>query len=177
MHRLFVAIRLPRPIRERLLSLVGGVPGARWQSDDQLHLTVRFIGEVDRRQAEDVATALLSIAFPPFDIALQGAGHFGQGTRAGALWIGVTPHDRLLALHRKVDHACRRAGLPPEGRAYLPHITVARLSRTAGPVERFLETASAAASEPFTVDSFCLYESTLGSERATYEVAERYPLR
>ncbi len=176
MHRLFVAIRLPRPIRERLLALMGGVPGARWQTEDQLHLTLRFIGEIDRRQAEDFAAALLSIAFPPFEIALQGAGHFGQGTRAGALWIGVTAHDPLAALHRKVDQACLRAGLPPEGRAYFPHITVARLPRTAGPVEPFLETASAVSSEPFTVDSFCLYESSLGSEGATYEIAERYRL-
>lgn len=176
MHRLFTAIRLPRPIREHLLALMGGVPGARWQSDDQLHLTLRFVGEVDRDRAEDLAAALLSVTCPPFDIALNGAGHFGQGTRAGALWIGVTPHDPLAALHKKVDQACRRAGLPPEGRAYLPHITIARLGRTAGPVEPFLETVSATASEPFIVDSFCLYESTLGSEGATYEIVERYRL-
>lgn len=176
MHRLFVAIRLPRPIRTRLLALMGGVPGARWQTEDQLHLTLRFIGEVDRRRAEDLTAALLSATFPPFEIALQGAGHFGQGTRAGALWFGVTPHDRLAALHRKIDQACRRAGLPPEGRAYLPHITVARLPRVAGAADSFLEMASAIASEPFAVDSFCLYESTLGSAGATYEIAERYRL-
>ena len=177
MHRLFVAVRLPAAIRARLLDLMGGVPGARWQTDDQLHLTLRFIGQVDAHLADDVAAALLGVSHPPFDIALHGAGHFGRGSRAGALWVGVTPHDALAALHKKVDAACRRAGLPSEGRAYLPHITVARVGRSAGPVDPFLSLASATASEPFTVDSFCLYESTLGGEGATYEIVERYRLR
>lgn len=176
MHRLFVAIRLPGPIRARLLDVMGGVPGARWQTDEQLHLTLRFIGEVDAHVADDLAAALLGVTHPPFEVALAGAGHFSRGGRSGALWIGVSPHDALASLHKKVDGACRRAGLPSEGRAYLPHITVARLGRTAGPVDPFLRLASATASEPFTVDSFCLYESTLGSEGATYEIVERYRL-
>lgn len=176
MHRLFVAIRPPRAIREKLSSLMGGVTNARWQSDDQLHLTLRFIGSVDARVADDIATALLGVSARPFDIALNGAGQFGKHSRAGALWIGVTPHEALAALHKKVDAACRRAGLPPEGRAYLPHITVARLNRSAGPVEPFLAAASATRSEPFTVEGFCLYESTLGSEGASYEIVERYSL-
>lgn len=176
MHRLFVAIRPPRAIRERLLGLMGGIPGARWQTHDQLHLTVRFIGQVDGNVADDVAAALLGVTGAPFEISLSGAGHFGRGSRAGALWIGIAPHAPLSGLHKKIDAACRRAGLPPEGRAYLPHITVARLGRTAGPVEPFIDAASAVTSEPFTVDSFCLYESTLGSQGASYEVAARYRL-
>lgn len=175
-HRLFVALRPPRSIRERLLVMMEGVPGARWQSDDQLHLTLRFIGEIDRHQGEDVAAALASIHAPAFDVALQGAGLFAPGSRAGALWIGVAPHAPLVALHQKIEGACRRAGLPPEGRAYLPHITVARLGRTAGPVEPFLQVAAAVASEPFTIDSFVLYESTLSPDGAHYHVVERYRL-
>ena len=177
MHRLFVAVRPPAAVRAALLARMGGVPGARWQTDDQLHLTLRFVGEVERRQAEDVATALMGVRTAPFAVALSGAGRFGEGSRAGALWIGVAPHEPLVALHKKIDQACRRAGLPPEGRAYLPHITVARLGRASGPAEPFLQTAAAARSEPFTVDSFCLFESVLGSAGATYEVVERYPLR
>ena len=57
MHRLFVALRPPVPVRDHLLDLMHGVEGARWQSDDQLHLTLRFIGEVDRHQASDIAAA------------------------------------------------------------------------------------------------------------------------
>src|SRR3546814_10503522 len=61
MHRLFVAIRPPAAIRKALLSIMGGVEGARWQSDDQLHLTLRFIGEVDRHRADDIAAALATV--------------------------------------------------------------------------------------------------------------------
>lgn len=176
MHRLFAAIRPPRMVREHLLALMGGVPGARWQTDDQIHLTLRFIGEIDRHLAEDVAAALASVHVPRFDISLNGAGQFGEGTRAGSLWIGVTPHAPLTALHKKIDQACRRAGLPSEGRAYLPHITVARLGRSAGPAEGFLAATSTASGAPFTVDSFSLYESWLHADGATYEIVERYPL-
>lgn len=176
MHRLFVALRPPAVIRDRLVSTNGGVPGARWQTDEQIHLTLRFIGTVDRRQADDVATALGNVHVPPFAIALDGCGRFGEGSRSGSLWIGVSPHAPLVALHKKVEQACRRAGLPPEGRAYLPHITVARLARGAGPADAFLSANAALTSEPFVVDSFGLYESTLGGEGATYTLAERYRL-
>ena len=76
MHRLFVAIRPPRPIRERLMAAMGGISGARWQSDDQLHLTLRFIGEVDRHRAGDVHAALGAIRHPALEIALNGIGTF-----------------------------------------------------------------------------------------------------
>lgn len=174
MHRLFVAIRLPRAVRERLLAIAGGVFGVRWQTDDQLHLTLRFVGDVDRHGAEDVAAALLSVNARPFDVALIGGGRFGEGTRAGSLWIGVAPHESLVALHKKIDAACRRAGVPSERRAYLPHITVGRFGRTAGLADAFLERAAAATGAPFTIDSFGLYESRLGSEGAAYELVERY---
>ncbi len=176
MHRLFVAIRLPIAVRTRLLDLMGGVNNARWQSDDQLHLTLRFIGGVDRHRAEDVAAALASVGAPRFEASLKGAGQFLQGSRGGSLWVGVTPHGPFHALHKKVDEACRRAGLPSEGRAYLPHITVARLGRTAGPVDAFVQGASRMADDLFVVDTFCLYESRLGGEGATYQIVERYRL-
>ncbi len=175
MHRLFVAIRPPRHIREQLLGLMGGVPNARWQEDDQLHLTVRFIGEVDRHQAEDIAAALGSVRQQPFEVALAGVGSFAKRGK-GALWAGVEPQSELKSLHKKVDQACLRVGVPPDNRAYHPHITIARLGRSAGPVEPFIHRWAGLSSAPFPVDSLCLFESRLGSEGAAYSVAERYPL-
>ena len=175
MHRLFVAIEPPPSIRERLLGLMGGVPGARWQSDEQLHLTIRFIGEVDRHQAGDIAAVLGSVHHPRFEIALAGAGSFGKRGK-GALWAGVAPPDELKALHKKVDQACLRVGVEPDTRAYHPHITLARLGRNAGPVEPFIQQWAGLSSAPFGVDNLCLYESRLGSEGASYSIVERYPL-
>lgn len=176
MHRLFVAIRPPQSVRERLLGVMGGVRGARWQADDQLHLTLRFIGEVDRRVAEDVASALQSVHHPSFEIALDRIGCFERRGQPEVLWAGVTPHDQLKTLHKKVDQACQRAGLPPEGRAYAPHITLARMKRGNGPIAGLVETSGGLSSAPFRVESVCLYESQLTPEGAVYTIVERYPL-
>lgn len=175
MYRLFVAIRPPDAIRERLLSLMGGVQQARWQSDDQLHLTLRFIGEVDRHQAEDIDAALSSVRHGAFEIALSGVGSFGSRAK-GAVWAGVTPHDELKPLHKKLDQALARVGIPPEHRAYHPHITLARLGRQAGPADPFLERWAGLSSPNFPVEQICLYESRLGSQGASYTILERYPL-
>jgi RNA 2',3'-cyclic 3'-phosphodiesterase len=176
MHRLFVAIRPPLPVRQRLLASMGGISGARWQSDDQLHLTLRFIGEVDRHLAGDVHAALGGIRHAPFALALNGLGSFDRRGFPGAVWVGVTPHEQVKALHKKVDSALARVGLPPDERAFLPHITIARLNRSAGPIGNLLEEAGGLSSPAFTVDSFALFESDLTHEAAVYSVVERYPL-
>lgn len=176
MHRLFVGFRPPLAIRTQLLALAGGVPGARWQDDAQLHCTLRYIGEVERPVAEDVATALAGVRFAPFTLTVAGIGEFDARGRPNALWAGLRPHDTVTQLHHKIDQALVRVGLAPERRAYLPHITLARMNAAAGANDPFLETHAGLASAPFTVDNFLLYESHLGREGASYEAIGRYPL-
>ncbi len=155
---------------------MGGISGARWQSDDQLHLTLRFIGEVDRHRAGDVHAALGAIHQPRFEIALNGIGAFDRRGWPDAVWAGVTPHEPLKALHKKVDAALARVGIEPDQRAFLPHITLARLKRSSGPVGNLLESSGGLASPPFTVDHFALFESDLTPDGAVYSIVERYPL-
>jgi 2'-5' RNA ligase len=176
MFRLFVALKPPPPMRSALLAAMGGVPGARWQSDDQLHLTLRFVGEVDRHQAEDIAAALGGVRHPPVDFALAGLGSFDRRDRMDTLWVGISPHDEVRSLHDAVARALARAGVPPEGRAFLPHITIARFSRGAAP--RGLIPAGDLTPAPIAArcDHFLLYESTLGAEGSTYTAVERYRL-
>lgn len=177
MHRLFVALRPPKAIRGRLLGAMGGVPGARWQDDAQLHLTLRYIGEVEPHAAEDVALVLGSVRHAPVELRLDGCGVFDDSRgRPNAIWADVSPREPLAALHRKVDAAIVRAGLEPERRAYLPHITLARMSGSAGPVDCWLAEHAALASEPFAIDAMVLYESRLGHGGASYEPVARYPL-
>lgn len=176
MHRLFVALRPPPAIRERLLDLMEGVAGARWQDDEQLHLTLRFIGEVEAPVADDVLAALRSVAHKPFALALNGVGSFGKGGRPHTLWAGVAPHDEVAHLHRKVDQAIVRAGLAPERRAFAPHITIARMARSAGPADAFLARHAGLASPPFPVSAFGLYESHMGRGGASYELIERFTM-
>lgn len=177
MHRLFVGFRPPAAIRAQLQALAGGVAGARWQSDAQLHCTLRYIGEVERPVAEDVAVALGNVRFAPFELAIAGVGEFDSRGRPNALWAGVRPHETVSQLHQKIDQALVRIGLPPERRAYLPHITLARMNVAAGATARFLESHAGVASAPFPIDTFLLFESHLGRDGASYEAIERYPLR
>jgi 2'-5' RNA ligase len=176
MHRLFVAIRPPASIRQLLLAATGGISGARWQTDEQLHLTLRFIGEVDRHRAGDIHAALGGVHHPPFALALNGIGCFDRRGFPDAVWAGVTPLDEVKSLHKKLDAGLRRVGVEPDERAFLPHITIARLNRSAGPIGNLLEEAGGLSSPPFIVDHFALFESDLTHEAAVYSLIERYPL-
>ena len=176
MHRLFVGLTLPAPIRAQLLSIMGGVSGARWQSEAQLHLTIRFIGPVDRPTAADIDAALSGLSARPVEIALAGLGLFDRRGFADSLWAGLRPHAPLQALHNKVDQTLRKAGIAPDTQSYLPHVTLARLNRNTGPLDAFMTAHNDLGSAPFRIDQLCLYESHLTQEGATYTVLAHYPL-
>jgi 2'-5' RNA ligase len=176
MHRLFVAIRPPEDVRDLLIDAMDDTPELRWVGDEQLHLTLRFIGEVERPLAEDVAVALGRLSFDRFSLALSGVGKF-EKHRNGALWAGVQPKDHLKALATKVERACQSVGLEPERRNFHPHITLARWK---GPpprqVDAFMTQHARLTSEPWEVDRFILYESRLGRKGPHYEDMAEYPL-
>ena len=176
MHRLFVALRPPRPMREVLLAAMGDVLGARWQADEQLHLTLRFIGEVDRHAAEDVAAALGSVSHPAFALRIDGLGCFDRRGRIDSIWAGVAPHDPLRSLHVAVSRALVRAGIKPEERAFIPHITLARFSRGQEPPMPLPMQRLWPAPVEAQFDHFMLFESELGASGAAYSVIERYKL-
>ena len=176
MHRLFVAVRPPVAIRSLLLAAMGGVSGARWQSDDQLHVTLRFIGEVDRHQASDIHAALGAVHQASFEIAVSGLGTFDRRGQPEVIWAGLAPHAPLAALHKKIDQALTRVGVEPDRRAFHPHVTLARLKRTSGPVDNLIGGAGGLSSPPFLIDALALYESRLTPEGAVYSAIERYPL-
>ena len=96
MIRLFVALELPATVRERLAGLGGGVPGARWTEVHNLHLTVRFIGEVENGLIPDIDEALAGVSAPAFDLVLDGVGQFGSGSRSRILWGGVERNEALF---------------------------------------------------------------------------------
>ncbi len=176
MHRLFVAIRPPQPIRDLLIDAMDDSPDFRWQDDGQLHLTLRFVGEIDRPLGEDLAAGLGRIRAPRFSIRVKGVGRF-EARRAGALWAGVEPKEPLAALAAKVERVCVGVGLDPERRTFHPHITLARWKGRRGhELMRFLERQRTLASDPFEVDAFTLFESRLGRSGAHYEEVAAYPL-
>ncbi|MBX7496466.1 RNA 2',3'-cyclic phosphodiesterase [Qipengyuania sp. 6B39] len=175
-HRLFVALRPPRPIRDSLIACMHGVERARWQDDGQLHLTLRYVGEVDRNTANDLAEALGSITVPAFTVTLADTGLFERKGVPHTLWAGVKRSDALLRLQRKVERVCQSVGLPAEGRKFTAHVTLARLNGASGPVQSFLARTAGQRFGSWLADGFALYESHLRPEGSLYEEMVGYPL-
>ncbi len=179
MPRLFVALRPPPEIRASVRALMTGVPGARWQSDAQLHVTLRYIGDVDAGVTQDIITALGAVRLPPIAAQLAGVGAFDRRDRVHTLWVGVTPHDELCRLQRDVDRALEGLGLELEVRAFVPHITVARLALgadAAAEIAQWQQRHAAIASAAFGFTHFTLYDSHLVASGAEYREIARLQL-
>jgi 2'-5' RNA ligase len=176
MHRLFVAIPPPEAIRDLLVDAMDEDPELRWVGDEQLHLTLRFIGEVERPLANDLAAALGTVRFEAFVLRIDGVGRFDRRS-GGALWVGVEPKPPVAALAAKVERVCQEVGLPPDRRAFHPHITLARWKgRSSRAADRIVERTRGLSSEPFPVDRFILFESHLSRHGPHYEEVAHYEL-
>lgn len=175
-HRLFVGIRPPVEIRDILIDLMEDVEGARWQDDDQLHLTLRYIGEVDRHLANDLADGLGRIEFAPFDLQIESTGYFERKGVPHTLWAGVGRNDKLRALQQRIERVCVSNGLEPTHRKFHPHITLARLNRSSGPIAAFLARTANLRLTDWQVESYILYESHLRPSGSIYEEIVRFPL-
>ena len=174
--RLFVALSLPDAVAQSLMLIQGGVPGARWQAREQLHLTLRFIGDVEGRDAGMLDAALAGILAPGFSLQLHGVGQFGNKL-PHALWAGVRPNAALEHLQRKVDNAIRRVGQPQDAHKFAPHVTLARLRNP--DQSRMLDwlTYNALYTSPeFPVGAFHLYSSRLTSDGSLYRIEQDYEL-
>lgn len=178
MPRLFTALDLPDPIQDELDALEAPIEGFRWLEADQRHLTLRFIGEVDRGAYREIAEALTGIEGLPFELTLRGIGHFPPRGAPQTLWAGVEPNPELDRLKQAADRALREAGLDRDPRRFLPHVTLARL-RHPPPHDAFaayLMRHALFRSSPFIVQGFGLYSSRLHPDGARYIEEERYDL-
>ncbi len=175
--RLFVAIALPEDLRAHLSRLQQGVPAARWVDPDNLHLTLRFIGEADGIEAHDLDAALTQVRAARFDVTLAGVDRFGQGRKSRALWVGVKPVPELDRLRRKVEQAVRAAGFVPEGRKFKPHVTLARFKGDPGlRLHDHLAHHATFRAESFEAREFVLFSSLLTQAGAIYTPEAAYPL-
>jgi len=177
MPRLFIAVDLPDTIKENLRSMSFGIPGAKWIGPEQLHLTVRFIGEVGGALFLDVKTILEEIRLASFSLQLKGVGFFPPRGAPRVLWIGLEKNDPLQRLRKKIDSSLLRVKVEPEGRKFSPHITLARLKNS--PVQKitnFLSGNGLFSQEPFQVEDFKLYSSILSPKGAFHRVERIYPL-
>jgi len=177
--RLFAALDLPDDVAERVLTLMKGVAGAKWRPRENLHLTLRFFGDVPEPVADDIDAALGEAAEVngPFELQLKGAGSFG-GADPRALWIGARESAELTKLAKDCERAARRAGLKPESQKFKPHVTVAYLHNA--PLDRvqsFEQRLALFEARPFLVERFGLYSSQVRkSAPSLYRLEAEYPL-
>jgi len=176
MPRLFTGIEIPPAIGEALALLRGGLPGARWTEPDSYHLTLRFIGDIDERMADEVADRLSRVRRPAFSVALEGLGSFGS-RRPHAIVARATVPPALGELQAELERIMQRIGLPPETRKFMPHVTLARLRGTsAEEVAEYLSLRGGFTTAAFPVDRFVLFSSRNQTGGGPYLVEDAYPL-
>lgn len=176
MPRLFVGLALPSDVRLRL-SIVGGpLAGARWVEPESLHVTLRFAGDIDNRQADEFVGFLDEIAIEPFEIGIREVGCFG-GREPKVIYAGVEGPPALGQLQRAVERAARSAGLAPDSRPFRPHVTLARL-KGAHPdvIAGFLGARASLVIAPFALDRFVLFSSRPRVGGGPYVIESEFPL-
>jgi 2'-5' RNA ligase len=177
MIRLFVAIPLPVDIRAQLATLQSGLSGARWIDGENMHLTMRFIGEVPEPDVHEIDAKLTEIIEPALPIELSGIGYFERRGSAHSLWVRVKRTEALIHLQAKIERTLVACGLEPETRKYTPHVTLARLRDT--PAENlapWFENAGDFTLPEFLATHFVLVETIRGHGAAKYTPVGEYEL-
>ncbi|MCQ2914213.1 MAG: RNA 2',3'-cyclic phosphodiesterase [Alphaproteobacteria bacterium] len=180
MIRLFAGIDFPEHIQEQLYSLRGGVPGASWKPKENLHITLRFIGNVDEADADYIHEGFMQIRAPAFNLQMTQVGFFATGSQMRHLWTGVNYYQPLDFLHDKIENVLNRYKIPLDKHKFHAHATLATLrGTTPEDVQKFIEYNNLFKSDEFYVDHFNLYSShkkTRGEEGSYYKIEAQYPL-
>lgn len=177
MPRLFTALEIPAAVAEQLALLRCGLPGARWIDPANYHVTLRFVGDVDGATARDLA-ALLGEARhrSPVTVTFDAVSAFG-GDRPRSLFARAVPTPELMRLQAEQEKLVRRAGIPPEGRKFTPHVTLARLRDVrAGEVAAFIARGGRFPPLSFTANRFVIFSSRDSVGGGPYVVEAAYPL-
>lgn len=176
-QRLFVAVELPATVRQLLTERQKGPQGMRWTASDNLHLTVRFIGETSPAQVAAIKAGLRDVRAEGFSLRIKGLGFF-DGRQQAVLWAGIEASKSLAALKRQVDDALERhAGIKAADGRFSPHITLGRTKQAdRKSLRAFMPRESAPLSAGFAVESFTLFSSVLEPGGAAHTAEERYPL-
>jgi 2'-5' RNA ligase len=177
MPRLFTGLEIPVEASGRLSTLRGGLPGARWVEPENYHITLRFIGDIDHRQARDVHSLLEECRGPgPLTVTLDRLDSFGGG-RPRAVFARVLPTPELEELQAEQERLMRRIGLAPERRKFTPHVTLARMRETSpAAVAHYLGTLGHFPKLTFTADRFALFSARESTGGGPYVIEAAYPL-
>jgi 2'-5' RNA ligase len=173
--RLFVGLELPASCKATLLSLDPHLSGLRWLVEEQLHLTLSFLGNVETPEEDRLREALGEVRVPPFLLPVYGVGVFNVRGQPSIVWAGVGKgHPHLFTLHRRIQDAVLRSGLEPDLKPFHPHITIGRakgISQQA--LQPFIRRHTEADLGLFEVKGFALYSSVLSPVGAIHYLETR----
>ena len=177
-HRLFVALLPSEPARAALASLAENLTRARWTPPEQLHLTLRFIGDVSDTELQRVREALAAVQVGPFPLGVEGVGRFPPRGQPGVVWAGVgTAHPFLLRLRQQVDDRLLASGVPFELTPFVPHFTIGRVRESSpAAVEQWIKRHRDFAGPIWRAEAFQLMAGTPGPAGAVHRVVETFPL-
>jgi 2'-5' RNA ligase len=177
--RLFVALSLPEPVRDALAALPESIRGVTWTRKEQLHVTLRFIGDTPSSALEAIRARLAAIDVATFVLPIEGVGTFPPNRPPRVIWAGTgTGHPRLFQLRQRLDDALLATGLPLDVRTFHPHVTLGRCAEDPGPaLAKWLRTHGAFTAPPFRAAAFDLFASELKPMDAIHTLLERFPLR
>ena len=177
MPRLFTGLEIPPAVGFALSLKRGGLYGARWIDPENYHITLRFIGDVDHQTANEVSDALDRLSnSEAFTLKLNHLGSFG-GDKPRALYAGVEDNTTLRRLQAAQERVLQLRGLPPEGRKFTPHVSLARLrASSAEEIARFIALSGRCQPLEFPVGRFVLFSSKDSVGGGPYLVEQTYPL-
>jgi RNA 2',3'-cyclic 3'-phosphodiesterase len=177
MPRLFAGLEIPADVATVLSGLRGGLPGARWAEPSDYHITLRFIGDIGNRIAQDIDSLLMDIRRAPMDIRIAGLDVFG-GDKPHVLLATVEPNRQLTELQTEVERLIRACGLEIDRRRFQPHVTLARLRGMSSlDVADYLSVRGYFPPQTFRADRFVLYSARDSVGGGPYLVETAYPLR
>jgi len=175
--RLFVAISLPDSVKQRLGGIIKPIRGVRWQDASNMHLTLRFIGDLEQEPMSRLRELLAGISRPSFTMTIHGLGSFPKRGYPRVIWAGVERKQVLMDLQNDVEMACRETGLEPEQRSFIPHITLGRVNDASrDEVITYIKSLEDFEVNNIPVDAFTLNSSELRSGGAVHTPLQTYPL-
>jgi RNA 2',3'-cyclic 3'-phosphodiesterase len=177
MIRLFIAIDVPEAVRKEVAGMGGSISNTRPVPTEQLHLTLKFIGEVEGSRSLDIRDALAEVFIPKFSLALKGVGTFPPRGIPRILWVGVDAVENILPLRNSIERTLAVINIARDKKKYIPHLTIARLKNCSiSHLQQFLAGNAFFQTAEFPVESFHLYSSRLTQKGAQHTIERSYPL-
>ena len=177
MRRIFIGLQFPSAICDELKNLKGGVIGANWVAYENYHLTLRFLGECDNNLLDDIYLALSQIRTRSFSIQLQGVNHFKKKGVIKSLWVGTVKNPSLIVLKTEIDFMLQKINIKKEGRAFYPHVTLAKLYRSRlSEVAFFEQMNNLYCSKKIPINHITIFESRSLKGGSIYQPLMKIPL-